>query len=184
MAHQGHTDRNLKHLEDWLAIVDVSSYYELLGVLAVADDTAIRDAFHRFSAAFHPDQHREDDEETQRRCRFLFMRGAEAYRVLRDPILRARYDLCLAQGKLRLEGSQATEGGTALSLSDLCETPAGRLHARHAEEHLDRGELSTALRSLSEAAQAEGRNPRLDERIDALRQFLSLVPPKAEGNLK
>lgn len=165
-------DDNRRNLEDWLEAVDVSTYYELLGVLEVADEGAIQEAFHRFSAAFHPDQHRGEDERTRQRITYVFKRGAEAYRVLRDPELRARYDLCLAQGKLRLDGQPSTPG--AQSLADLCTTPGGRLHARRAEEHLDRSELADALRSLERALDAEGDNPRIVERQRALLDLLRL----------
>lgn len=166
-------DDNQRNLEDWLQVVDISTYYELLGVLEIADDSAIQEAFHRFSAAFHPDRHRGADEETRQHVTYIFKRGAEAYRVLRDPELRARYDLCLAQGKLRLDEQPPAPGGVQ-TLTDLCVTPAGRLHARRAEEHLDRSEFGEALRALERALELEGDNPRLDERRRALQALLDL----------
>lgn len=166
-------DDNQRNLEEWMQVVDLSTYYELLGVLEIADDRAIQEAFHRFSAAFHPDRHRGADEETRQRITYVFKRGAEAYRVLRDRELRARYDLYLAQGKLRLDERPPAPGGVQ-SLTDLCVTPAGRLHARRAEEHLDRSELEEALRSLERALDVEGDNPRLEERRRALQALLEL----------
>lgn len=163
-----------QNLDDWLHVLDLSSYYELLGVLEIAGDDAIREAFHRFCTSFHPDRHRGEDELTRSKINRVFKRGVEAYRVLRDPDLRSRYDLGLAQGKLRLDVDQRVGGGTARSLRDLCATPAGRLHAGRAEEHLDRGELTQALEFLHKASMAEGDNPFLEERVDALRQLIEM----------
>ena len=169
-------DANRRHLEEWLQVIDLSSYYELLGVLEIADDDAIRDAFHRFCESFHPDRHRDEDEATRSKISRVFKRGVEAYRVLREPELRGRYDLGLAQGKLRLDVDQRAGGSKASSLRDLCATPAGRLHAGRAEDHLNRGEVRAALASLRRAVDAEGDSPFLEERLDALRQLAELHP--------
>lgn len=81
--------------------LDRMDYYALLGV--ARDDAAarIRDAFHKFALRFHPDQHM-DDPAAQKRALRIFKRGAEGYRVLLDPVLRARYDTALARGEVRL----------------------------------------------------------------------------------
>lgn len=81
--------------------LDRMDYYALLGV--ARDDVAarIREAFHKFALRFHPDQHL-DDAAAQRRALRIFKRGAEGYRVLLDPTLRARYDAALARGEVRL----------------------------------------------------------------------------------
>lgn len=170
---------NRRNLQQWLEAVEFANYYELLGLLEICDDAAIQEAFHRFCASFHPDQHRGEDELHRQQVSYVFRRGTEAYRVLRDPELRARYDLGLAQGKLRLEETLppeagAPETGVARSLVSLCHTPAGRLHARHAEGHLHRTELSAALACLERALEADGSNPALEERAVALREMLNL----------
>ena len=81
--------------------LDRMDYYALLGV--ARDDAAarIRDAFHKFALRFHPDQHMEDPA-AQKRALRIFKRGAEGYRVLLDPVLRARYDAAIARGESRL----------------------------------------------------------------------------------
>jgi curved DNA-binding protein CbpA len=170
---------NRQNLQQWLQAVEFANYYELLGLLEICDDAAIQEAFHRFCASFHPDQHRGEDELYRQQVSYVFKRGAEAYRVLRDPELRARYDLALAQGKLRLDETVPpeagpTDAGAARSLTSLAQTPAGRLHAGHAEGHLHRGELATALACLERALEADGNNAALAERIAALRDLLSL----------
>jgi len=87
-----------KMLEDHLDKVD---YYTLLGVARDEGAARIRDGFHKFALRFHPDQHMEDPD-GQRRALRIFKRGSEAYRVLLDPVLRARYDDALGRGEVRL----------------------------------------------------------------------------------
>lgn len=81
--------------------LDRIDYYTLLGVARDAPLNQIRDAFHKFAIRFHPDQH-VDDHDTQQRVLKIFKRGSEGYRVLLDPVLRARYDAALARGESRL----------------------------------------------------------------------------------
>src|SRR3978361_796635 len=99
-------DANLERVYEWAAVLDEPTYYELLGVLEIADDASVKAAFHEFALAFHPDSHLDYDAETATVLRRVFQRGAEAYRVLSHPELRPRYDLALAKGQLRLRGRQ------------------------------------------------------------------------------
>src|SRR3954470_13183310 len=97
---------DIERVYEWASVLDESSYYELLGVLEIADDSALKTAFHEFARAFHPDCHFDYDLHTASVLRQVFQRGAEAYRVLSHPELRPRYDLALAKGQLRLGGSE------------------------------------------------------------------------------
>ncbi len=161
-----------ERIQAWLEVLDSSSYYELLGVLEIADEQAIADAFRHFSQAFHPDQHRAGSDELREQAAFIYKRGVEAYGVLRDGEQRARYDLALAKGQLRLGAEERAGAGTAQSLDDLCATPGGRLHARNAERHLESGALDQAEQCLQNALSAEGENRALAERLRAVRQLM------------
>ncbi len=81
--------------------LDRVDYYSLLGVARDADAAQIREAFHRFALVYHPDQHVDDPDEAERALR-IFKRGSEGYRVLLDPVLRARYDAAMGRGEVRL----------------------------------------------------------------------------------
>jgi hypothetical protein len=165
---------DLERLRGWADVVDDSTYYELLGVLDLADVDSIKDAFHEFALAFHPDVHRGRSMEEIATTQLVYQRGAEAYRVLSNPELRARYDLNLARGHLRLVDDAVAPAAphpeAALkSLEDLCLSPAARLCARKADEHIGRGELAEARRLLRDALSQDGfSNPGLEERIEAL----------------
>lgn len=168
LADQAEVER----LYEWAAVLDASTYYELLGLLEIADDEAVKVAFHEFALAFHPDAHTDYDPETAEVSRRVFQRGAEAYRVLSNPALRARYDLALAKGQLRLGGSEvprlANVGVGARSLDELCLTASAKRFAGRADELISQGDLRGAKRELLLALREDGENPELLERLDAL----------------
>ncbi|MCA9627143.1 MAG: DnaJ domain-containing protein [Myxococcales bacterium] len=167
-------DELIARLEAWADVLDDSTYYELLGVLDIADERSIKQAFHEFALSFHPDSHLEADGERLELVRRVFKRGAEAYRVLMDPGLRSKYDLALAQGHLRLEAGEIPrtapigEAGVK-TLEDICKTPSARLCASRADDYLTAGDLDSAKRELKLALYHDGNdNAELEERIDAI----------------
>jgi len=165
-------EADIERLYEWAAVLDASTYYELLGLLEIADDAAVKIAFHEFALAFHPDVHTDYDPHTADVARRVFQRGAEAYRVLSNPALRPRYDLALAKGQLRLGGSEvprvANVGVGAKSLDELCLTASARRFAERADELISQGDLAGAKRELLLALREDGENPELAERLDAL----------------
>jgi DnaJ-class molecular chaperone len=163
---------NIERVYEWASVLDDSSYYELLGVLEIADDAAVKEAFHEFALSFHPDAHLDYDFHTASVLRQVFQRGAEAYRVLSHPELRPRYDLALAKGQLRLGGTEvprvANVGVGAKSLDELCRTASAKRYANRADALISEGDLSGAKRELMLALREDGPNPELAERLDAL----------------
>lgn len=158
-------------LLQWCEVIDESSYYEILGVLEGADALAVKSAFHKFALAFHPDNHLDAPDEVRDAARLVFRRGAEAYRVLSDAGLRAKYDLSLARGHLRLASGEipkAALDGALQSLEDVARTAAAKLCARRADGYLGAGDLAAAKRELKMALHHDGSNPELEERIDAV----------------
>jgi curved DNA-binding protein CbpA len=163
---------DLERIAEWASVLDAASYYELLGLLEIADDVAVKTAFHEFALAFHPDVHTDCDSHTAASLRQVFQRGAEAYRVLSHPDLRSRYDLALARGQLRLGDSEmprtAKLGACARSLDDVCRTASAKRYANRADELISRGDLAAAKRELMLAVREDDGNPELVERLDAL----------------
>jgi len=162
----------IERVYEWASVLDASSYYELLGLLEIADDAAVKVAFHEFALAFHPDAHLDYDWQTAQVLRQVFQRGAEAYRVLSNPVLRPRYDLALAKGQLRLGGSEvprvANVGVGAKSLDELCRTASAKRFAGRADDLISQGDLLGAKRELLLAVREDGENAELSERLDAL----------------
>ncbi len=83
--------------------LDQLSYYELLGVPAVASQADVRTAFYARAASLHPDRyHTLANRELKEQLEAIYARICEGYRVLTAPDKRAAYDRLLAQGKKRL----------------------------------------------------------------------------------
>lgn len=163
---------------EWLAVLDRLTHYELLGLVGRFTEEELQAAFHRFSEHFHPDRHPRASEELRQQIRLIFQRGADAYRVLKNPRLRAQYDLGLATET----PPPVTDATTPAprTLDALCSTPGGRLHARQADRAISEGRLDEALVLLEKSIRTEGDNPELRERWEALRFFMELSrPPSA-----
>lgn len=162
----------IERLLGWADVIDDSNYYEILGVLEIADAMSIKQAFHQFALAFHPDQHVESPAPVQEAVRKIFKRGAEGYRVLSDAGLRAKYDLAVAQGVLRLDAGEVPKNASidgVQSLAAVCQSPAARMCAEKAESYLDAGDFRAAKKELQMALYHDGNdNPELAERIDAV----------------
>jgi curved DNA-binding protein CbpA len=173
-------------LRAWDEVLDDASYYEILGVLEIADPDAIRRAFHDFSLAFHPDAQPAGDGDGRAIALRVFQRGVEAYRTLSAPDQRTAYDLALAKGEVRLgEGPSAPledrPADAARSLDELCRSPGAKLYAKRAEAFITSGDLKSATHELYRALRAEdGDNPELAERIAALTTLSRLSAPPAD----
>jgi curved DNA-binding protein CbpA len=166
---------DILHLAAWDDVLDDATYYEILGILHIADDRAVRDAFHEFALAFHPDAQLDLEAAERQVVARIFQRGVEAYRVLSSETERARYDLALAKGLLRLEGAGERRVTAARSLDELCKTAAARLYAKRAEDFITEGKLGRAADELLRALRAEDApNPDLAERLVALNALVKL----------
>ena len=168
-----HSDPNLARLLEWATMLDELSYYELLGLAEHADCGAIKQAWHDFAMAFHPDGHLDHGPDAQIAARRVFQRGAEAYRVLMDRQQRSKYDLAMAKGERRLEAPSDAPPPKSKSqvktLEDLCRTAAAQMCARRADELISAGDLRAAQKELKMALYHDGnRNPDLEERLEAL----------------
>jgi len=171
------TDRaTLERLAEWADVLDDSSYYEILGVLEICDDQALREAFREFALSFHPDLFRDSPEPMQAAVRRIFQRGTEAYRVLADREMRLRYDMGLGRGKRRMEEALGpkTEAPPPVSirskgLDELARSGGAKLAAQKASKLLEKGDLEGAKKELEKALSFDGNaNPKLAEQIDAI----------------
>jgi curved DNA-binding protein CbpA len=162
-------------IRQWLAALDAISYYELFRVPKDATFDAVRVAFHAFAESFHPDVHGWRHPGEQAAIGYIFKRGTEAYRVLSDPLLRARYDEALANGILRpeslivdLEGPKGRPSSGSLApagpqrLIDKVRAPGARPFVLRAEELLKKGDPKQAKIQLVMAMHMDAKNPALE----------------------
>ena len=108
----------------------------------------------------------------------VFRRGAEAYRVLRDPVLRRRYLKLLAEGVLRLPGEElarAEKGERArpASAKEATRTVAAAGFATRADELIAAGDLRQARLQLQLAVMKEPDNEDLEGMLRALEEKLA-----------
>ncbi len=159
-------------LAGWLAVLDKLSYYDILGVGTRAAHDDLRRAFHVFASTFHPDAHHARSPEERRAVDTIFKRGAEAFRVLSEPHLRAQYDQALTlvtdQGSARAAVATRTVATSAsiapapTRLIDSVRSPGARPFVLRAEELARKGDFKQAKLQLTMALHMERGNARLE----------------------
>ncbi|MEI8256124.1 MAG: DnaJ domain-containing protein [Deltaproteobacteria bacterium] len=150
-------DEDLLRMSVLVTHLDEVDYYALLEIPRDASSDDVRDAFHAFALRFHPDRH-VGDAKHQKQAHAIFKRGAEAYRVLMQPTLRARYEEARATGLVRLP-PEAMRPESAPAASAV--PPGARVFYDKAREALARGDLGGAKMHLALAA-ARGDSPLFD----------------------
>lgn len=141
--------------------LDELDYYALLGVAKTASPDEIRDGFHKFALLFHPDRY-VDDELRQPEALRVFKRGSEAYRVLSNAVLRARFDKARVEGALRLSHEQmfaGVDGSGAVAEVPL--PPAAQALYDKAVAAIERGDVNNAKMHLM-LARAKASSPKFD----------------------
>jgi curved DNA-binding protein CbpA len=142
----------------WLNVLDQLTYYELFGIASEASPDEVREAFHEFCDAFHPDRHIGRSLDERQAVATIFKRGTEAYLVLSDGPLRDHYD---AQLTTRPEGlpqrmtftsrsrpPPSIRPGASVTLDEAVRTTSARPFALRAEELIRKGDLRQAKLQL------------------------------------
>ena len=145
---------------DWNAQIDLLSYEQILGIPADASPEVARRAYLQFAQCFHPDMHPDADRDVHEALCRLFQRGSEAYRVLTDPSLRARWSKSRQAGALRLSDLAPTPTVNLRSelpnLHIQCRSGGAKLEARKAAVAFARGDMAGTSRHLENAMAFEG----------------------------
>src|SRR3989442_8974584 len=142
-------------IDAWLRVLDELSYYRIRGVPADASFDTLKHAFHAFAESFHPDAHAARPAAQREAIALIFKRANEAYRVLSDPALRARYDALLSEGESHAVASKRSwmpppsrDSTLPRSLEDQVRSPSARPFARRAEELVKQGDVKQAKLQL------------------------------------
>lgn len=173
------------------AQLDRASYYDLLMVQPGSDRATLQKGFHRFALAFHPDQHRGEDDEVQLAAKQVFERGVEAYTVLRDPDFAKYYDERLASGVRRLTAEdfdRLARRNHAVPASqprpkrqpptpenafvDAMRTADGRAVAERVERLIREQRYREAYLQMGLLETVEPENPAVRERADRIAAYL------------
>ncbi len=135
--------------------LDAMSYYQLLDVDTAATRDVIEAAYYRRARGMHPDRHTyETDPERQYALVRLYARIGEAFRVLRDPVLRSAYEDELADGRTRLS-HDAEQASRLQSSAPDPRTPHAAKLLETAHALLSAGNIAGGRAQLHLAAQFE-----------------------------
>jgi curved DNA-binding protein CbpA len=153
-------------LREWLAALDALSYYDLFRAAPNASHDDLRSSFHAFAETFHPDGHLWREPHELAAIGQIYRRGTEAWRILSDPLLRARYDEALANGILRpeslvFEAERPSTNPKAL-LVDKLRAPGARPFVLRAEELFKKGDPKQAKIQLVMALHMDRGNAALE----------------------
>ena len=158
---------DVESLQQWLSVLDSLSYYDLFRVPTTATADELRYAFYSFADTFHPDGHTWRSQWEREVIGRIFRRGTEAYRVLSEPELRARYDHALGAGIVRSEQivveSTHDKPKGPQRLIDKVKSPGARPFVLRAEELLKQGDPKQAKIQLTMALHMDAKNPALEE---------------------
>ena len=165
-----------ERIVEWAATIDRIDYFTLLGLSTLIEpsDDEVRAAWRSFALSFHPDRHRDADDDVRAAATRVFQLGAEAYRVLLDPMLRRRYMRMYEEGQFRMSGDEvAASRSDADRIQDMVRSPGAKPFAVRADELIARGDLKQARLQLQLALIREPTNPRLQERMKELEEQIS-----------
>jgi len=132
-------------------VLDKVSYYRLLSIPNTADQGQVRASYYNLAASLHPDVHGVGvDPAYRKKLTAVFSRVAEAYKVLSDSELRARYDREMSEGKVRI-GMGADIKKKTHDISDASALKFYKL----GKAALGDGDIKSALMNLRFALQKE-----------------------------
>jgi curved DNA-binding protein CbpA len=163
---------------DWAKALEGKSYYEILSVPLGGDEATVKEAFHSFAIACHPDNFSEDPELAAAGAS-VFKRAVEAYQVLSRAELRTKYDEGLIRGRKRLDERHISAPPPPMAQRTnemIATTKRGKAFAAKADRLIAIGKLEEARLQLVSACQDDPNNEELAERVQILWEALALEP--------
>ena len=168
-----------RELKARLANIEEQNYFQILGLSEGAPHHRLVKAYDLLSQRYHPDRYRQYRQEKwgkaiHEKATQLYKVMTEAYQVLADRKLRAKYDEALSRGELRLspEDQPGKDSGPK-SVVDLGETAASKKFLKLAQSDLAGQNLTSALQNLKFAKSMEPNNSAIAEKIAEVEQKLN-----------
>jgi len=152
-------------------LIDELDYYKILLLDRDAPQVDVDPAFRTVSRKLHPDRlARLNDDELKAKANDIFRLANEAYRNLKDPDIRSRYDVGLAEGNLRLSAdgrSKADKDAAAKNNPELAaKTPQGEKYFKMALKCWGDGDFRGAVMQIRFAIQFEPGNKVFEEWLE------------------
>ena len=147
--------------------LDTMSYYQLLDVELAAPREVIEQAYYRRARNIHPDRHAYETNPGRKHALVrLYARFGEAFRVLRDPVLRSAYESELTAGRTRLS-KDAEQASRLQSTTPDPRTPHAAKLLETANKLLAAGNTEGGRAQLELATQFEPDSPAIKRAIEA-----------------
>lgn len=164
-------------------------YYRILRVAGTVPQVEIEPAFRRESRRLHPDRYsRLGDAALLEQVNEIYRLVNEAYRTLKDPDLRIRYDMELARGVKRLsaDGSRAAaqDAAAANNPEAAARTPKGEKYWKMALKCFEMKDWKGAIIQVQFALTFEPDNEIFKEWLEKAKSALSEVPKEKDHNYK
>ena len=168
-------------------LLDELDYYKILLLDRDSAQAEVDPAFRAVSRKLHPDRlGRIDDEDLKAKANDIFLLANEAYRNLKDPDVRARYDMDLAEGSLRMSAdgrSKADQDAAAKNNPELAaKTPQGEKYFKMALKCWGDGDFRGAVMQIRFAIQFEPGNEVLVEWQQKAEEALQTAAAKKDQN--
>lgn len=163
--------REVKAIHEALPTQD---YFAVLGLPTGAQHNLIVQAFDRLSLRFHPDRYTQHRHERWGQAIFdevnaVYKVMTEAYKVLSDRRLRAKYEQALTRGELRLASEDtAAAGAGPKSLIDMSNNPMAKKFLKLAQADVAAQNFGSALQNLKFALSMEPGNTEIQQKIQEL----------------
>ena len=152
------------------SILDQLDYFQVLKVNTDASIAELRAAFHRESRTWHPDRlFHVPDEQLKERVNRVYKRITEAWTILRDERMRAKYleDISGPQRERKLRWTEESEQERKRAREEeVGTTPNGRRYYAAGTVDLQAGRAESALRNFKAALVYEPQNERYRAAIE------------------
>lgn len=164
-------------------------YYHVLRLTQDTPQADVEPAFRRESRRLHPDRYaRIGDAELMEKVNDIYRVVNEAYRVLKDPDARARYDVELSRGRKRIsaEGRNAAsqDAAAASSLEHAARTPKGEKYWKMALKCWEDKDWKGALIQIQFALTFEPDNATFKQWAEKAKTAASEHPKEKENLYK
>ena len=168
-------------------LLDELDYYKILLLDQDSSQADVDPAFRAVTRTHHPDRlARLNDEDLKAKANNIFRLANEAYRNLKNPDTRARYDLGLAEGDLRLSAdgrSKAAKEAAAKDNPELAaKTPQGEKYFKMALKCWGDGDFRGAVMQIRFAIQFEPGNQVFTDWLSKAEEAMEQAAAKKDIN--
>ena len=168
-------------------LLEELDYYKILQLEQAAPQVDVDPAFKAVTRKLHPDRlARLTDDGLKDKANDIYRLANEAYRNLKDPDARAKYDLGLAQGNLRMSADGRTKAAKEAQAKDnpelAAKTPQGEKYFKMALKCWGDGDFKGAVMQIRFAIQFEPGNAVFEEWLEKAAEAQETAAAKKDVN--